>query len=159
MQVPSHLSGVLKLYQQVVRSSEMAGPHLPGAGPPAAESTPAVVRPPALAHVLMGNYFGIAPARGTPPLPISAIMAQAEVSPAYKAASSPGRKCAENLRRDDDPGVAGRAALTSSGAALLATEAWRRPNKGIAQAQLKASPIRAMCLWHCISGGFIGYQP
>ena len=85
MQVTSVPNGVLRLYQKFVRSPGMVESHLPSAGPPAAESTPAVARPPGIARFLMGNHSGIALVFGTPPTPVSAIMAQAEVGPAYMA--------------------------------------------------------------------------
>ena len=75
--------------------------------------------------------------------------------PSYEAVADLERRCAKakHLRHDDGPGVAVHAAVMLLHAALLATDARYRPNEDVAQAQLEANFIRAVCLWHCASGG------
>ena len=114
-----------------------------------------MVRPPAIARFLMGDHAGMALEPGTPPPPLAAIMAQAEVGPTYEAVAELERQCADIglLRHDNDRGVAERAAVMPERTTPLATNARRRLNVSAAQAQLEAALIRALCLWHCASGG------
>ena len=79
--MPSILSSILVLYQQAVWSSDVS-PHYPGGATPAAESTPAVSTPPAIARFLKGDHKDVALAPYTLPPPFVPDIAQEEVGPA-----------------------------------------------------------------------------